>query len=74
MAVNYIGDNPLGPPAQGTIVELRQRQALVQDSVTRRRWGVLYAAIIVELRALSLTSNRHGGRERSVKNSSSVTQ
>jgi hypothetical protein len=48
MAVNYIGDNPLGPPAQGTIVELRQRQALVQGSVTRRRWGVLYAAIIVE--------------------------
>lgn len=46
MAVNYIGDNPLGPPAQGTIVELRQTQAVVQDSVTRRRWGVLYAAII----------------------------
>lgn len=46
MAVNYIGDNPLGPPAQGTIVELRQSQAVVQDRVTRRRWGVLYAAII----------------------------
>jgi hypothetical protein len=46
MAVNYIGDNPLGPPAQGTIVELRQTQAMVQNSVTRRRWGVLYAAII----------------------------
>src|SRR5277367_6383695 len=48
MAVNYISDNPLGPPAQGTIVELRQTQAVVQDSVTRRRWGVLYAAIIPE--------------------------
>jgi hypothetical protein len=48
MAVNYIGDNPLGPPAQGTIVELRQTQAVVQDSATRRRWGVLYAAIIPE--------------------------
>ncbi|MFL9999206.1 hypothetical protein PQR34_48320, partial [Paraburkholderia sediminicola] len=47
MAVNYIGDNPLGPPAQGTIVELRQTQAVVQDSATRRRWGVLYAAIII---------------------------
>jgi len=46
MAVNYIGDDPLGPPAQGTIVELRQTQAVVQDSATRRRWGVLYAAII----------------------------
>jgi hypothetical protein len=46
MAVSYIGDDPLGPPAQGTIVELRQTQAVVQDSATRRRWGVLYAAII----------------------------
>ncbi|WP_236720917.1 hypothetical protein [Paraburkholderia phytofirmans] len=48
MAVNYIGENPLGPPAQGTIVELRQTQAVIQDSATRRRWGVLYAAIIPE--------------------------
>ena len=48
MAVNYIGNNPLGPPAQGTIVELRQTQAVIQDSTTRRRWGVLYAAIIPE--------------------------
>ena len=48
MAVNYIGDNPLGPPEKGTIVELRQTQAVVQDSATRRRWGVLYAAIIPE--------------------------
>ena len=46
MSVNYIGDNPLGPPAQGTIVELRQTQAVIQDSTTRRRWGVPYAAII----------------------------
>ena len=46
MAVDYIGDNPLGPPAKGTIVELRQTQAVVQDSATRRCWGVLYAAII----------------------------
>jgi hypothetical protein len=46
MAVTYIGDDPLGPPAQGTIVELRQTQAVVQDSATRRRWDVLYAAII----------------------------
>ncbi|KND56488.1 hypothetical protein BSCH_01073c [Candidatus Paraburkholderia schumanniana] len=48
MAVNYIGNNPLGPPAQGPVVELRQTQAVVQDSATRRRWGVLYAAIIPE--------------------------
>jgi hypothetical protein len=48
MAVNYIGDNPLGPPARGTIVELRQTQVVIQDSATRRRWAVLYAAIIPE--------------------------
>ena len=48
MAVNYIGDNPFGPPVKGTIVELRQTQAVVQDGATRRRWGVLYAAIIPE--------------------------
>lgn len=48
MAVNYIGENPLGPPAQGTIVELRQTQAVIQDSATPRRWGVPYAAIIPE--------------------------
>ncbi|SAL72390.1 hypothetical protein AWB69_08799 [Caballeronia udeis] len=46
MAVNYVSDHPLGPPAQGTIVGLRQTQAVVQDSATRRRWAVLYAAII----------------------------
>jgi hypothetical protein len=33
MAVNYIGDNPLGPPAQGTIVELRQTQAEVAPEI-----------------------------------------
>jgi hypothetical protein len=48
MAVNYIGDNPIGPPEQGTIVELWQTQAVVQDSLTRGRWGVLYAAFIPE--------------------------
>ena len=74
MAVNYIGDNPLGPPAQGTIVELRQTQAVVQDSVTRRRWGCSTQRSSQKLRVLSLTSNRHRRRERSVKNSSSVTQ
>ena len=46
MAVNYINDNPLGPPSQGTVVELRQTQAVIQDNATRRRWAVLYPAII----------------------------
>jgi hypothetical protein len=35
-----------GPPAQGTIIELRQTQAVIQDGSTPRHWGVLYAAII----------------------------
>jgi hypothetical protein len=48
MTVRYIGDNPLGPPAQGTVVELRQTQAVIQDSLTRRLWGVQYAAIIAD--------------------------
>jgi len=48
MAVSYIGDNPLEPPSQGTVAELRQTQVVIQDSVTRRRWAVLYAAIIFD--------------------------
>ncbi|MFM0631231.1 hypothetical protein [Paraburkholderia xenovorans] len=46
MTVRYVGDNPMGPPLEGTITELRHTQAVVQDSSTRRRWAVLYAAII----------------------------
>jgi hypothetical protein len=30
MSLNYIGDNPLGLRAQGTIVELRQTKAVIQ--------------------------------------------
>jgi hypothetical protein len=45
MTLSYVGDNPREPPSQGTVVELRQTQAVIQDSVTRRRWGVQYAAI-----------------------------
>jgi hypothetical protein len=46
MAVSYIGDNPLGPPSQGTIAELRHTQAVVQDSASRRHWAIPYAAIV----------------------------
>ena len=34
------------PPSQGTVVELRHAQAIVQDSVSRRRWALPYAAIV----------------------------
>jgi hypothetical protein len=46
MSVDYVGDNPLEPPSQGTIVELRHTQAVVQDSRSRRHWAIPYAAII----------------------------
>jgi hypothetical protein len=49
MTVRYVGDNPMGPPLEGTITELRHTQAVVQDSLTRRRWVVLYAAIIPDI-------------------------
>lgn len=48
MAVNYIDDNPLGPPSTGIVVDLRQTQAVIQDNVARRRWPVLNAAITPE--------------------------
>ena len=46
MAVSYIADNPLGPLSQGTIAELRHTQAIVQDSLSRWRWAIPYAAIV----------------------------
>ncbi|WP_434667614.1 hypothetical protein P5W99_35805 [Paraburkholderia sp. A3BS-1L] len=46
MSVDYVGDNPLEPLSQGTIVELRHTQAVVQDSRSRRHWAIPYAAIV----------------------------
>ncbi|WP_244285772.1 hypothetical protein [Caballeronia concitans] len=51
MTVRYIGDNPLGAPLEGTVTELRHTQAVIQDNVTRRRWAVLYAAILLDATA-----------------------
>lgn len=51
MTVRYIGDNPLGPPLEGTVTELRHTQAVIQDNVTHRRWAVLYAAILFDATA-----------------------
>jgi hypothetical protein len=45
MPVSYIADNPLAPPAKGTVVKLLQTQAVIQGSVTQHRWAVLYAVI-----------------------------
>jgi hypothetical protein len=46
MSISYIGANPLAPALQGTVVELRQAQAVVQDNASRRRWALPYAAIV----------------------------
>ncbi|TCK96553.1 hypothetical protein [Paraburkholderia sp. BL9I2N2] len=46
MEVSYIGGDPLAPPSHGTVVELRQTQAVIQDNQSRQRWSVLYAAVI----------------------------
>jgi hypothetical protein len=64
MAVRYIGDDPLGPPSEGTITELRHTQAVVQDNVTRRRWAVLYAAIIVDATAAPIQNEAPPPRPR----------
>jgi hypothetical protein len=71
MAVNYIGDNPLGPPAQGTIVELRQTQAVWYRTTQLDAVGACsMRRSSRKLRLVSLTSNRHRRRERSAKSSS----
>jgi hypothetical protein len=46
MAVNYVGDDPMGPLQRGRVIELGHTQAVIEDSSTRRRWAVLYAAIV----------------------------
>lgn len=46
MSVDYVGDSTLESLSQGTIVELRHTQAVVQDSRTRPHWEIPYAAIV----------------------------
>jgi hypothetical protein len=57
MIVKYIGDDPLGPPSEGTITEPRHTQAVVQDNLTRRRWAVLYAAILLDATAAPIQND-----------------
>ncbi|SAL79185.1 hypothetical protein [Caballeronia telluris] len=64
MTVRYVGDNPMGPPLEGTITELRHTQAVVQDSLTRRRWVVLYAAIIPDITAAPIRTEAPPPRPR----------
>lgn len=64
MTVRYIGDNPLGPPSEGHITELRHTQAVVQDNLTRRRWAVLYAAILLDATAAPIQQEAPPARPR----------
>lgn len=59
MTVRYVGDNPMGPPLEGTITELRHTQAVV-----RRRWAVLYAAIIPDMTAAPIQTEAPPPRPR----------
>ena len=45
MSVGYV-DDPFGALRQGHVIELRATQAVIEDHATRRRWVILYAAII----------------------------
>ncbi|WP_321795287.1 hypothetical protein [Caballeronia sp. J97] len=65
MTVRYIGDNPLGPPSEGTITELRHTQAVVQDNMTRRRCAMLYAAILLDVTAAPIQNEAPPARPRS---------
>lgn len=46
MEVSYFRGDALAPPSHGTVVELRQTQAVIQDNQGRQRLSVLYAAVI----------------------------
>ncbi|WP_250480034.1 MULTISPECIES: hypothetical protein [unclassified Caballeronia] len=46
MTISYIADDPVGALLQGTVAELRDNRAVVQDRLGRRRWAIPYAAII----------------------------
>lgn len=48
MTVNYVADDLMQPLRQGRILELRQTPAVIEDIATRRRWGLPYAAVIVD--------------------------
>jgi hypothetical protein len=64
MTVKHIGDNPLGPPSDGIIIELRHTQAVVRDNVTRRRWAVSYAAILLDATAAPIQQEPPPARPR----------
>ncbi|MCY0854046.1 hypothetical protein [Cupriavidus sp. D39] len=51
MTVSYVADDLIQPVRQGRILELRQTQAVIEDTATRRRWALPYAAVIADANA-----------------------
>ncbi|UIF88107.1 hypothetical protein [Cupriavidus sp. UYPR2.512] len=48
MTVGYVADDLTQPVRQGRILELRQTQAVVQDTTSGRHWILPYAAVLAE--------------------------
>ncbi|HEX3378360.1 MAG TPA: hypothetical protein VHU21_00980 [Paraburkholderia sp.] len=73
MEVSYIGGDPLAPPSYGTVVELRQTQAVIQDNQSRQRSSVLYAAVIPDTTSGPTRAPASRHREHYERNSSLAT-
>lgn len=56
MTASYVADDLIQPLRQGRILELRQTQAVVEDTATRRRWALPYAAVIADATAAAQPS------------------
>lgn len=48
MTVGYVADDLTQPLRQGRVLELRQTQAVVQDTTSGRNWILPYAAVLAE--------------------------
>ncbi|WP_408393880.1 IS66 family transposase [Paraburkholderia sediminicola] len=72
MEVSYIGGIPLAPPSHGTVVELRQTQAVIQDNQSRQRGRYSMRRLSLALRAAQHTRLRRH-REHNERNSSLAT-
>ncbi|KAI3603827.1 putative membrane protein (plasmid) [Cupriavidus necator H850] len=48
MTVGYVADDLTQPVRRGRILELRQTQAVVQDTTSGRHWILPYAAVLAE--------------------------
>ncbi|WP_454743929.1 hypothetical protein [Cupriavidus necator] len=48
MTVGYVADDIAQPVRRGRILELRQTQAVVQDTTSGRHWILPYAAVLAE--------------------------